>query len=133
MANKTRNRRFDQNLQPVTANAFRCCEDIFNQLQNYENHFKIRKRARNKIENFFLLLYSDNFVPYPLDKLIALHHKNRRSLTFMVSAKSPGNILLDDAGIVMKYDNDRSNKELNYVEIGYMIAEKEEVLEVPGS
>jgi hypothetical protein len=50
MANKTKNRRFDQNLQPVTANAFRCCEDIFNQLQNYETHFKIRKRARKKVD-----------------------------------------------------------------------------------
>ena len=50
MVNKIKNRRFDQNLQPVTANAFRCCEDIFNQLQNYETHFKIRKRARKKID-----------------------------------------------------------------------------------
>ena len=85
--------------------------------------------ARKKIDECFLLLYSDNFVPYPLDKLIALHNRNGKALTFMVSAKSPGNIMLDEAGIVQKYDNDRSNKELNYVEIGYMIAVKEQVLD----
>ena len=49
MTNKIKHRRFDQNLQPVAANGFRCCEDIFNQLQNYEAHFKIRKRARKKV------------------------------------------------------------------------------------
>ena len=50
MTNTVRHRRFDQNLQPVTANGFRCCEEIFNQLQNYETHFKIRKRARKKVD-----------------------------------------------------------------------------------
>jgi D-glycero-D-manno-heptose 1,7-bisphosphate phosphatase len=46
----------------------------------------------------------------------------------MVSPKSPGNIALDGAGVVKKYDNNRST-ELDYVEIGYMIVEKEKTLE----
>jgi len=50
MTNNVRHRRFDQNLQPVTANGFRCCEDIFNQLQNYEGYFEVRQRARKKAD-----------------------------------------------------------------------------------
>jgi hypothetical protein len=50
MTNKVKHKRFDQNLHPVAANGFRCCEDIFNQLQNYETHFKIRKRSRKKVD-----------------------------------------------------------------------------------
>ena len=84
--------------------------------------------AQEKIDNRFLLLYSDNFVPFPMDKVLALHNKNRLPLTFMVSPKSPGNIGLDETGVVQKYNNNRS-VELGYVEIGYMIVEKEKTLE----
>jgi D-glycero-D-manno-heptose 1,7-bisphosphate phosphatase len=45
----------------------------------------------------------------------------------MVSQKSPGNIALDGTGTVQNYDNNRST-DLGYVEIGYMIVEKEKTL-----
>jgi len=82
--------------------------------------------AKEKLDDRFVLLYSDNYVPFSLDTVLEHHEKNARSLTFMVSPKSPGNISLDETGIVKKYDNDRSDKELNYVEIGYMIVDKEQ-------
>ena len=82
--------------------------------------------AREKIEDRFLLLYSDNFASFPLDKVLARHEKNQCPLTFMVSKKTVGNIALDDFGIVQRYDNSRSDQALNYVEIGYMIADKKE-------
>ena len=85
--------------------------------------------VKDKLDDRFLLLYSDNFVPYPLDQLISLHIKNQKPLTFMISAKSPGNIIIDENAIVQKYDNDRSNKNLNFVEIGYMIVEREKVMD----
>ena len=84
--------------------------------------------ARAEIDDQFLLLYSDNFAPFPLDKVIALHEKNQSSLTFMVAPKKPGNINLNKAGIVQKYNNNRSDKSLDYVEIGYMIVEKGQTL-----
>jgi len=90
--------------------------------------------ARDEIDDQFLLLYSDNFAPFPLDKVIALHKKNQKPLTFMVAPKKPGNINLDETGIVQKYNNNRSDKSLDYVEIGYMIVEKDQTLafyEVP--
>ncbi len=85
-------------------------------------------QAKEKIDDCFLLLYSDNFVPFPLDKVWALHQKNGLPLTFMVSPKLPGNIALNDNGVVRQYNNDRSDVTLDCVEIGYMILEKEAVL-----
>ena len=84
--------------------------------------------AKEKLDDRFLLLYSDNFVPFPMEKVLALHNKKDLPLTFMVSPKSPGNIALDEAGTVQKYDSNRS-VELDCVEIGYMIVEKERTLE----
>ena len=84
--------------------------------------------ARQKLDNQFLLLYSDNFAVFPLNKVFALHKKNQKSLTFMVAPKKPGNINLDETGIVQKYNNNRSDISLKYVEIGYMIVEKNQTL-----
>jgi histidinol-phosphate phosphatase family protein len=83
--------------------------------------------AKQKLDDRFLLLYSDNFVPFPMEKVFSLHKKNNLPLTFMVSPKSPGNIALEENGLVQKYDNNRTT-ELGYVEIGYMIVEKERTL-----
>ncbi|MBT5087468.1 MAG: HAD-IIIA family hydrolase, partial [Deltaproteobacteria bacterium] len=83
--------------------------------------------VKEKMDDRFLLLYSDNFVPFPMEKVLALHNKNDLALTFMISQKSPGNIALDEARTVQKYDSNRS-VELEYVEIGYMIVEKEKTL-----
>ena len=46
----------------------------------------------------------------------------------MVASKTPGNISLDKFGIVQQYDNKRFGLGLNYVEIGYMIVEKNQTL-----
>lgn len=82
--------------------------------------------VKDKLDDRFLLLYSDNFVPFLLEKIFKTHKKNNCSLTFMVSPKSPGNISLGDNGLVLRYDNSRADDALNFVEIGYMIVEKEE-------
>ena len=81
--------------------------------------------AKPHIEDRFMLLYSDNFVPFSLLKLLEVHLRNNLPLTLMVSKKTPGNISINDDGIVQKYNNDRLDKDTNYVEIGYMIIEKE--------
>jgi histidinol-phosphate phosphatase family protein len=85
--------------------------------------------ARSKLEDSFILLYSDNIVPFPLDKVFALHKKNQTSLTFLASPKRPGNVALSESGIVEKYDNKRSENTLDFVEIGYMIIEKNKTLD----
>jgi D-glycero-D-manno-heptose 1,7-bisphosphate phosphatase len=84
--------------------------------------------ARRKLKNRFLLLYSDNFATLRLNEIISKHEINQKAITFMVASKHPGNISFDEMGIVEKYDNHRSEKEMNYVEIGYMIVEKDKTL-----
>ena len=85
--------------------------------------------ARFELDKNFLLLYSDNFVPFSLDKVFTLHIKNQTSLTFTVSPKCPGNVSVDKSGIVKKYDNNRSDHILDFVEIGYMIVEKDKTID----
>jgi len=81
--------------------------------------------AKSYIEDHFILLYSDNFASFSLDKLHETHFKNKLPLTLMVSEKTPGNISINDHGIAQKYNNDRSDTDTNYVEIGYMVIEKD--------
>jgi len=83
--------------------------------------------AKNFLDDQFILAYSDNFTPFVINKLLSLHFKNKTALTFMVSPKSPGNIKIDDDGIVVKYDNSRPSTDFNYVEIGYMVVDKSQV------
>ena len=85
--------------------------------------------ARLKLDDRFLLLYSDNFAPFSLEKIFALHKKNQTALTFMVSPKLPGNVALFESGVVEKYDKNRSDNILDFVEIGYMIIEKDKTLD----
>ena len=84
--------------------------------------------AQMLLDDCFLLLYSDNLVPFPFDRALTLHERNKCLLTFMASPKSPGNIAINKQGIVERYDNDRGG-ELGFVEIGYMIVEKARTLE----
>jgi len=86
-------------------------------------------QANDLLEERFLLMYSDNIAQFPYERVWRKHLKNRLPLTFMVSPKFPGNISLDIDGIVDKYDNERSDDSLNFVEIGYMIVEKKPVFE----
>ena len=41
---------FDQNLQPLTWAGSRCCEDVFNQIQNFETRYEFRKRKRKTVD-----------------------------------------------------------------------------------
>jgi hypothetical protein len=40
--------KLNPNLQPVGANAIASCDDVINQIQNYENYYKTRTRARKQ-------------------------------------------------------------------------------------
>ena len=84
--------------------------------------------GRKKLDDIFLLLYSDNFAQFPLDKIFSLHRENKTSLTLMVSKKTSGNISLGKDSLVRIYDNKRSDLDLDYVEVGYMIIEKDRAL-----
>lgn len=85
--------------------------------------------AQPLLDSRFLLLYSDNIVPFPLSKVFALHEQNGLDLTFMISEKAPGNIAVDEKGVVLEYNEGRSSSDCGFVEIGYMIVERDKVFE----
>lgn len=84
--------------------------------------------ARDVLESQFLLLYSDNYVPFSLDKVLAVHAARRSAMTVLLQPKSPGNIRLDADGTIAQYDSSRSAAGLDYVEIGYMAVERDQAL-----
>ena len=67
-------------------------------------------------------------MPLDLDRLTSHHLRSSAPLTFTICPKFPGNIELDDLGMVRNYDEKRSGKKINYVEIGYMIIQKKQLL-----
>jgi D-glycero-D-manno-heptose 1,7-bisphosphate phosphatase len=84
--------------------------------------------ARAQLDPRFVLLYSDNFVPINLDKQTAFHDAAEATISFLVQRKTPGNIRLGTGGKVALYDSTRSGENLDYVEIGYMIVERDAML-----
>jgi histidinol-phosphate phosphatase family protein len=80
--------------------------------------------AKNLLKDIFMILYSDNFVQFNLKKLTEFYEDKKTLLCFMVQAKSNGNIRLGEDGIVELYDKTRSSKNIDFVELGYMIASK---------
>lgn len=85
--------------------------------------------ARAQLDDRFLLLYSDNYVPFSLDKLARLHAQRGQILTLLLQPKKPGNVRLSADGAIERYDRTRAESGLDYVEIGYMIVERDAVLD----
>lgn len=87
------------------------------------------KDAESLIKDHFLLMYCDNYWPLNLQRLIDLHDKNQTSATVTVytnkDSMTRNNIYVDKDGYVVKYDKTRTDKNLNGVEIGFFIIDKE--------
>ena len=84
--------------------------------------------SREKLDETFMLLYSDNFTPLNLIELKKSHENSKQLLTLTVSKKINGNIALDTSRQVIRYDESRVGLDLNFVEIGYMIVNKQVAL-----
>lgn len=81
--------------------------------------------ARAQIDERFLLLYSDNFTPFSLVKLLAFHEACKPVVSFLLQPKAKGNIRVGAEGMVELYDPSRTAPGLNHVEIGYMLVERD--------
>jgi D-glycero-D-manno-heptose 1,7-bisphosphate phosphatase len=86
--------------------------------------------ARQQMDPRFFLLYSDNFVQYPTDRLMALHQMEQVSLSLLLAPKTKGNIRVSAEGRIEAYDKTRTGHSLDFVEVGYMIVERDRVLNV---
>jgi D-glycero-D-manno-heptose 1,7-bisphosphate phosphatase len=91
------------------------------------------KKAEALLDEDFLLLYSDNYLPFNLQKLVDAREKiGTRALVTVYSNKdemTKNNILVDDAGVVIKYDKTRTDPDLNGVDAGFFLLDKK-VLEL---
>ena len=84
--------------------------------------------ARMQLDIEFLLLYSDNFAQFNLLKLKKLHKKLITPISLLLTKKLKGNIKTSEDGFIQAYDNKRSDESFNFVEIGYMIVKRDEIL-----
>ncbi len=88
--------------------------------------------AHGLLDDYFLLLYGDNFWPIELNKMLNLYkEKNAKVLTTVFSNKNgtgeygcENNIELGDDCFVKQYDKQRRSGNLNAVDIGYFIIDK---------
>ena len=84
--------------------------------------------ARKLLDERFFLLYSDNFVQFNLKKLMDLHQKEEVAVSLLLAKKLNGNIRVSSSGRIEAYDKSRKNNHLDFVEIGYMVVERDFIL-----
>lgn len=84
--------------------------------------------AKEKIDHQFLLLYSDNFVQFRLKSLLNLHETHKLPISLLLAPKKNGNISISEDGKIKAYDKNRNGVGFDFVEVGYMIIEKDQVL-----
>ncbi len=87
------------------------------------------KKAKDMINDEFMVVYNDNYWPLKLDKLLEFHQeKNLLGTTVVYSNKdnySKNNILLNSDGVAEIYDRSRAAPGLNGIEIGFSLMRKE--------
>jgi histidinol-phosphate phosphatase family protein len=84
--------------------------------------------AQDNLDTRFLLLYADNFAQFNLNKLMHVHKKEQAAVTLSLAAKKNGNIRISSNGRIEEYSKNRIGVELNLVEIGYMVTERDAIL-----
>jgi len=89
------------------------------------------RNAKELLDDTFLLMYCDNYLPLNLKQYIEFHNKQKTQATVMVYTNKDGftksNIFVDENGLVVKYDKTRKDKNLNGVEIGFFILDKKKI------
>lgn len=86
------------------------------------------KKAEVMLDERFLLLYSDNYLPLRLQDVVNFYEKKNTSALATVYSNKDGmtknNMLVDNDGYVVKYDKSRTDPDLNGVEAGFFILDK---------
>jgi histidinol-phosphate phosphatase family protein len=86
-------------------------------------------KARELIQERFLLMYGDNYWPLDLQKLVRYHNEKCTTATVTVYSNKDGtsrnNTFVDDDGYVARYDKSRKDSRLNGVEIGFFVVDKQ--------
>ena len=81
--------------------------------------------ANDKIDEDFLLLYSDNFSLVDLSELYLKHISYKNCITLTIAKKEKGNVKIDETTNKAKYGSEKIKS--NFVEIGFMIVNKKKM------
>lgn len=85
------------------------------------------KHAADLLDDYFLLLYGDNYWPLKLPELLSFYKRQGKDASVVVYANtdaySRNNMLVED-GVVTTYDRWRTRERLNGVDIGFFILKK---------
>ena len=84
--------------------------------------------ARSFLEKEFLLLYSDNYCSLNLHDLFSNYKKLKSKLIISVCKKRKGNIIVDKKNKKISKYFFTKNKKANFVDIGYMIVNKKNLI-----
>ena len=84
--------------------------------------------ARSFLEKEFLLLYSDNYCSLNLHDLFFNYNKLKSKLIISVCKKRKGNIIVDKKNKKISKYFFTKNKKADFVDIGYMIVNKENLI-----
>ncbi len=92
-----------------------------------ETGTRIRK-AKDLIQDKFLLLYSDNYWPLDLEEIFNFYNSKNVMASVTVYNNKDGitksNMFVGEDGFVKLYDKSRTNPNVNGVEIGFYILDK---------
>lgn len=83
--------------------------------------------ARKMLDNHFLLLYSDNLGIIDLESLVETNSHNASAITLTITKKKNGNVLISN-NQRLSYSKKRFISDNSYVEIGYMLVNRELLL-----
>jgi histidinol-phosphate phosphatase family protein len=89
--------------------------------------------TRSFLEDKFLLLYSDNFIQFDLNKLTNFYYEKKLAVSLLLAPKKNGNIKVSYDGSIEAYIKNRTGNEFNYVEVGYMIIERDYIFSLYSS
>ena len=89
------------------------------------------RNAKHLIDEVFMLMYCDNYLPIDMKKYIDFFNKQNSNSSVIVytnkDAFSKNNIKVNPEGIVEKYDKTRTQENLSGVEIGFFILGKKKI------
>ena len=95
------------------------------------------REATHLLDGRFLLLYGDNFWPLQLPQLTTFYEKMRKPALVTVYSNfdyaTKNNMLVDKNGTVKIYDRKRVKKNLNGVDIGFFIFDREVFSNLPST
>ncbi|MCB4421471.1 HAD-IIIA family hydrolase [Synechococcus sp. HB1133] len=85
-------------------------------------------KAKNLLDKQFILLYSDNYLNLDFEKLRLRHNKGDFAISLVLKSKKPGNVKWMNEDQCLRYTRRRDSKECGYVELGYMVVNREELI-----